>query len=510
MNPWLALVALLTAVEPLEAQEGEVPATGVARVLGAEVFAVARVDLTTADVPALVRRVVGKLADEEDMQGTIMALSGWSDALKKAGAKELIVLFDASDMPGLPVVAVPLAGGADGRAIAGVLVGAGVASPFKLPASETIGDVVVAGTPAAVARIHDTPPAARPELGEALAASGATGFQVAVIPSATQRRALEESLTKLPAELGGGPIGTVTQGMRWAAFALTPGPEAKLLGLVQARDADSAVALRKILQAALDFALQKAGNDPAMAALTSALGQVKPEARGDRVTLEADLEKSAELVALPIRRARETVRFTQCANHLKQIGLAMHNYHSAHNTFPPAYSASKEGKPLLSWRVHLLPYLDAKSLFDEFHLDEPWDSPHNQGLISRMPPFYACPSARPGLASAGKTTYLTPRGPATIFPGAQGIKIQDITDGTSNTILVVDAGDDVAVTWTKPDDWEVAPEFKTQGLFGHHHRGTHFLFGDGAVRFLKEAIKPKLLQAMSTRNGGEVIDLSEY
>ena len=468
------------------------------------------VDLTTADVPVLVRRMVGKLADEEDVRGTIVALSGWSDALKKAGAKELIVLFDGADMPGLPVVAVPLAAGADGRAIAGVLVGAGVASPFKLPASETIGDVVVAGTPAAVARIRATAPTAHPELAEALAASGGTGFQMAIIPSATQRRAFEESLAKLPAELGGGPIGTITQGMRWAAFALTPGPEAKLLGVVQARDADSAVALRKILQAALDGALQKAGSDPALAALTTALGQLKPEVQGDRVTLEADLEKSAELVALPIRQAREEARFTQCANHLKQIGLAMHNYHSAHNTFPPAFSASKEGKPLLSWRVHLLPYLDAKSLFDEFHRDEPWDSPHNQDLISRMPSFYACPSARPDLASAGKTTYLTPRGPATVFPGAQGVKIQDITDGYPNTILVVDAGDPAAVTWTKPDDWDVAPEFKTQGLFGHHTRGTHFLFGDGGVRFLKEAIKPKLLQAMSTGNGGEVIDLSDY
>ena len=232
--------------------------------------------------------------------------------------------------------------------------------------------------------------------------------------------------------------------------------------------------------------------------------------RGDRVTLAADVEKSAELVALPIRRVREATRFTQCVKHLKQIGLAMHNYHSAHNTFPPAFSASKEGKPLLSWRVHLLPYLDAKSLFDEFRRDEPWDSPHNQGLISRMPSFYACPSARPGLANAGKTTYLTPRGPATIFPGAQGVKIQDITDGTVNTILVVDAGDAAAVTWTKPDDWDVVPEFKTQGLFGHHTRGTHFLFGDGGVRFLKEAIEPKLLQAMSTGNGGEVIDVSNY
>ena len=249
-------------MEPLEAQADEVPVTGVARVLGAEIFAVARVDLTTADVPALVRRMVGKLADEEDVRGTITALGGWSDALKKAGAKELIVLFDAADMPGLPVVAVPLATGADGRAIAGVLVGAGVASPFKLPASETIGDVVVAGTPTAVARIRAAAPFA-PRIGRSTRGVGRDRVPGGHHPQRNATPGIEESLAKLPAELGGGPIGTVTQGMRWAAFELMPGPDAKLLGVVQARDAAAAVTLRKILQAALDFALQRAGNDPA-------------------------------------------------------------------------------------------------------------------------------------------------------------------------------------------------------------------------------------------------------
>ena len=122
-----------------------------------------------------------------------------------------------------------------------------------------------------------------------------------------------------------------------------------------------------------------------------------------------------------------------------------------------------------------------------------------------MPLVYACPSGRGALAREGKTTYLTPRGPATIFPGAQAIKLQEITDGTSNTIFVVDAGDSVAVTWTKPDDWEVPADASTQGLFGHHTGGTNFAFADGSVRFLKETISPKLIRALVTRNGGEVI-----
>ena len=89
-----------------------------------------------------------------------------------------------------------------------------------------------------------------------------------------------------------------------------------------------------------------------------------------------------------------------------------------------------------------------------------------------MPAVYTCPSGSRTLAKEGKTTYLTPRGPSTIFPGAQAIEIRDIEDGTSNTILVVDASDAAAVTWTKPDDWDISAELKVQSLFGHHPIGV--------------------------------------
>ncbi len=144
--------------------------------------------------------------------------------------------------------------------------------------------------------------------------------------------------------------------------------------------------------------------------LATPISQMKPQAQGNQITLEADLEKTAELAAVPIRQAREAARRSQCTNNLKQIALAMHNYHASHNTFPPAYSKSPGGNPLLSWRVQILPFLDQKALYDEFHVDEPWDSPHNKALISRMPAVYSCPSGSRTPAREGKTTYLTPRG----------------------------------------------------------------------------------------------------
>jgi len=111
-----------------------------------------------------------------------------------------------------------------------------------------------------------------------------------------------------------------------------------------------------------------------------------------------------------------------------------------------------------------------------------------------MPPTYHCPGGSSKRADQSKTTYLTPRGKATSFPGSEGIKIQKITDGTSNTIFVVDAGNDRAATWTKPDDWDVDPRLDPKDIFGHHPGGTPFSFADGSVRFIKETVDPRTLR----------------
>ena len=105
---------------------------------------------------------------------------------------------------------------------------------------------------------------------------------------------------------------------------------------------------------------------------------------------------------------------SQSTNNLKQIALAMHNFNSTYRSFPAAYSTSKDGKPLLSWRVQILPYIEEGPLYGEFHLDEPWDSEHNKQLIPRMPRIYAAPGSK--AAKEFKTNYLVPRGDDTIFP----------------------------------------------------------------------------------------------
>ncbi len=208
------------------------------------------------------------------------------------------------------------------------------------------------------------------------------------------------------------------------------------------------------------------------------------------------------LLPAALHNAREAARRIQSSNNMKQIALAMHEFHQMKGSFPAHAIFDKHGKPLLSWRVQLLPLLEQQQLYDQFHLNEPWDSPHNRSLLTRIPAVYQNPNRPPD----GKTNYLVPTGKGTAFDGVDGMTIADIHDGTSNTIMFVEADDDRAVIWTKPDDLEVDLDRPLDGL-GNFRPGG-FLAGlcDGAVRDISNSVDPQTLKALFTRSGGETID----
>lgn len=195
-------------------------------------------------------------------------------------------------------------------------------------------------------------------------------------------------------------------------------------------------------------------------------------------------------------------RELQSKNNLKMIGLAMHNYHDTHGRFPPAFSTDKDGKPLLSWRVLILPFVEQDVLYRKFKLDEPWDSDHNRKLIAEMPELYHAPGSK---SEAGKTNYLTVRQKTSAFPGADKMRLADIVDGTSNTIMVLEASDAAAVTWTKPDDF-VPPMDPATGLVGLRRRGFLAVACDGAVHKFKATIDRDALKNLFNRQDGKVID----
>jgi prepilin-type processing-associated H-X9-DG protein len=206
--------------------------------------------------------------------------------------------------------------------------------------------------------------------------------------------------------------------------------------------------------------------------------------------------------------ARGAARRAQCTNNLKQIGLADHNYHAAINTFPMQAIADKDGKPLLSWRVSILPYLEQQELYNKFKLDEPWDSPNNKPLIKEMPQVYLCPDRRN--PEPGTTTYRVFVGKGALFEEGEATGIQNVTDGTSNTILVVESKD--AVPWTKPDDLKFDMDAKPslRGAASPHTGGFNALFADGSVHFIKNSISFQVFKALITRASGEVISSDSY
>jgi hypothetical protein len=209
-----------------------------------------------------------------------------------------------------------------------------------------------------------------------------------------------------------------------------------------------------------------------------------------------------------VSAARDAARRAQSMNNLKQISLAMLNYADAMGTYPPAYIADKKtGKPLLSWRVAILPYVEEQALYNKFHLDEPWDSEHNKPLADTVVAVYRSPGSH---TKPPMTNYLSVRGKDTVFPGKEGIRIADITDGTSNTILVVEASDAKAVPWTKPDDFEYNEKQPAAGLAGLWPNVFLAAFCDGSVHAIPTSIDAETLRRLFNRHDSQMIDRSKF
>jgi hypothetical protein len=225
---------------------------------------------------------------------------------------------------------------------------------------------------------------------------------------------------------------------------------------------------------------------------------------GSGIDLTSTGPVAIALLLPAVQAAREAARRAQGTNNMKQIGLAMHNYHDVHRHLPAAAIADKQGRPLLSWRVAILPYIEQQELYQQFKLDEPWDSEHNRKLIAKIPQVYVNPS-HPELAAEGKTVYLVLASEGTLFAGPKPPRFAEVLDGTSNTLMCLEVNAERAVVWTKPDDFQVDSKDPLAGLRGARPNGFLAGLADGSVQFVSDSVDPAVLRAMFTRAGGEPI-----
>ena len=191
------------------------------------------------------------------------------------------------------------------------------------------------------------------------------------------------------------------------------------------------------------------------------------------------------------------------AAQMRSIGFALHAYHDQRGSFPvPTRSKSRDadGYSLLSWRVHLLPFLDQLPLYEKFRLDEPWDSPHNRELIRFMPGVY-----RSHPRENGKTRFLGLCGPHQMFEADGGLSFRSFVDGTQNTLAVLQAGRDKAVPWTKPADLALDLE-KPRRSLGRLDDSVCCLRVDGTVIRLPRKLPDELWAGLATVRGRELID----
>ncbi len=200
-------------------------------------------------------------------------------------------------------------------------------------------------------------------------------------------------------------------------------------------------------------------------------------------------------------RARENAARELSANNLKMMEIALENHESAYGQLPGAAICDKDGNPLLSWRVAILPFIEQQGLYMQFHLDEPWDSPHNIKLIQYMPRLFA--SRTQPDDNEFKTFYRVFHGKGAAFEGTKGLSLEEFADKRSETILIVEAGE--SVIWTKPEELEFDSDKPLPRLGGMFPKRDDFqvIMADGTVRKVKRNVSESTLRAAITRSGND-------
>jgi Protein of unknown function (DUF1559) len=476
-------------------------AKAIAPFVDTQSYVVAHIDVSKIDIDMIAKHL--KFLDEaapdkgKELE-KVKALATLAKAtFLSSGGKDIYAILNwASSLEDILLVA-PLNKDAAPQALAALI---GQIPGYQ---ADVQGQVLLAGTKKALTNLKLFKAQAVPEMAKAFAALGDGSVQLILVPPFALKAAFIENFPVLPKEIGGGNSAVLD--FQWAALQLDLKDKLAAKIVLQAPNAKAAEEIAKIARRGMDVARADKEVKRTFPDIDKLIAVFTPKVEGDRLTLTlGDYELTTVLLPL-VQKQRDAASRMQSMNNLKQIALAMHNYHDTYKTFPAAASYDANGKPLLSWRVHILPFVEQDALYRQFRLNEPWDSEHNKKLIAQMPAVYRSPNQLNG--NEGKTTYLVPVGPKTIFEGKKGIGFNKITDGTSNTIMIVESADNRAVFWTQPEDYKINDKNPVAGLVRPEAKQFNTAFADGSVRALSATIDPAKLRALFTASGGEVVDV---
>ena len=352
--------------------------------------------------------------------------------------------------------------------------------------------------------------------------SDIAGGDVACLIDVAQMRAPLNGLLAGPlgATLPLGALAPLWTKSQWVALSLRGDQDLQLIGQIDCASAaaaksvaETATAILILVRNSLEqlLARRQLGEVTVVDTLAQQaadlangiLADFRVTTAGARVELAGatSLAATAQFLALTlpaVQTARQAARRTQSINNLKQIALAFHNYYDVHKRFPTTAMLGPDGKTPHSWRVAILPYLDQDALYRQYRLDEPWDSDHNQRLLARMPSTYRHPTALPDSTAS---SYYGISGKTSVF-GESGVTFRQITDGTSNTVLVVEARRNIP--WTKPQDIPFTPD-KLPKLGGYQEEGFLAAFCDGSVRLIAKSVSDEILKRYFQYNDGQPI-----
>ncbi len=203
-----------------------------------------------------------------------------------------------------------------------------------------------------------------------------------------------------------------------------------------------------------------------------------------------------------------------CASHIRQIGLALLEYHTQNGCFPPAYVADPQGKPLYSWRVLILPYIDQSDLYNAYNLGQPWDGPENLRISDTNIKLFTCPEARDWTPRSFSTNYVAVTGPGTAFVPGQTTKSADVRDGPATLLLTETIGS--GIHWAEPRDLDVATmslrinDPTRPSISSHDESGPRVMLMDGTVRAIPPSSKAATIRSLITIRGGEKVDIEDF